>query len=213
LKLLAEQVSHGSPSQQSLSLFPHEARRLSAPEGIPSTTSRDSLGIRASPTIISHSVESFFKDAAAAGSAVPHPHPSAAVPTVIPVLHHLQSTQNAEDSKMDVEELRRSMRAILDAGSDVAILAFLGIDEADIPEAIKTLQRMREVGGGGGGGKGGEMDGLMRDTLHQEFVEAGIDALRRMSDCAATDLPYWTITPWVFFFLCSYMSLDLIVCA
>ena len=99
---------------------------------------------------------------------------------------------------MDVEELRKSMRTILDTESDVAILGFLGIDKADIPEAIKTLQRMGEACGrmGSEGDKqGGEVDELVKDTLHQEFIEAGIDALRRMSDCAAADLPYWTITP------------------
>jgi hypothetical protein len=100
---------------------------------------------------------------------------------------------------VDVEELRKSMRAILDTENDVAILGFLGIDKADIPEAIKTLQRMREVSGGDKQG-GGEMDELVKDTLDQEFIEAGIDALRRMSDCVAADLPYWTITPWVFSF-------------
>ncbi len=38
-------------------------------------------------------------------------------------------------------------------------------------------------------------DEMAKDTLHQEFIEAGIDALGRMSDGAAMDLPYWTITP------------------
>jgi len=164
------------------------------PEGIPYATSRDSLEIRASPTIVSHSVESFFKDSEPSTVNSVHPHP-----TVIPVLQHLQTTQNAEDSRMDVEELRKSMRAILDTESDVAILGFLGIDKADIPEAIKTLQRMGETCGkveSGGDKQGrGELDELVKDTLHQEFIEAGIDALRRMSDCAAADLPYWTITP------------------
>jgi len=89
------------------------------------------------------------------------------------------------------------MRAILDTESDVAILGFLGIDKADIPEAIKTLQRMGEACGKVESG-GEKQDELAKDTLHQEFIEAGIDALRRMSECAA-DLPYWTITPLVFF--------------
>ena len=98
------------------------------------------------------------------------------------------------------------MRAILDMGNDAAVLEFLGIEKADIPEAIKTLQRMGEVdglGGGrvvGGGGAGSvvKLDEAGKDTLHQEFIEAGIDALRRMSDAGAMDLPCWTITPYVF---------------
>lgn len=87
------------------------------------------------------------------------------------------------------------MRMILDTGSDMAILGFLGIDKADIPEAIKTLQRLREASGGRSMRE--ETYHTMKDTLHEEFIEAGIDALRRMSNCVGTDLPYWTITPYV----------------
>lgn len=90
------------------------------------------------------------------------------------------------------------MRAILDMGNDAAVLEFLGIDKADIPEAIKTLQRMGEVDGARVGGSVVRLDETGKDTLHQEFIEAGIDALRRMSDAGAMDLPCWTITPYVF---------------
>jgi hypothetical protein len=96
------------------------------------------------------------------------------------------------------------MRAILDMGNDAGVLEFLGIDKADIPEAIKTLQRMGEVDGvrvgvgAGGSGSVVRLDEMGKDTLHQEFIEAGIDALRRMSDAGAMDLPCWTITPYVF---------------
>jgi abelson tyrosine-protein kinase 1/abelson tyrosine-protein kinase 2 len=44
-------------------------------------------------------------------------------------------------------------------------------------------------------GSGGDSDGWSRDTLHREFIESGIDALRRAS--AGVDpasLPSWTIT-------------------
>ncbi len=70
---------------------------------------------------------------------------------------------------------------------------------------IKTLQRMGESRGkfgvaetsSGSIGLEGMQQGdeMAKDTLHQEFIEAGIDALGRMSDGAAMDLPYWTITP------------------
>ena len=97
------------------------------------------------------------------------------------------------------------MRSILDMGNDAAVLEFLGIDKADIPEAIKTLQRMGEVDGAGRVGAAGgsvvRLDETGKDTLHQEFIEAGIDALRRMSDAGAMDLPCWTITPYVFVYL------------
>jgi abelson tyrosine-protein kinase 1 len=37
-------------------------------------------------------------------------------------------------------------------------------------------------------------DGWSRDTLDREFIENGIDALRRMSGGETTSLPSWTIT-------------------
>lgn len=36
-----------------------------------------------------------------------------------------------------------------------------------------------------------------KDTLHREFLECGIDALRRMSRGVETSLPSWTITKYV----------------
>ena len=203
--MLAEQVVHGSPTLTSLNTvtFPHDVRRASVPDGLPTATSRDILGLSPSPTIISHSVDSFFRSP---GYSLTHsPTASLSHPTVIPVLQELQTSQNEQDALVDVEELRRSMKGILDTGNDVAILSYLGIDKADIPEAIKTLQRMgesrgkfgvAETGNGSIGLEGMQQrDEMAKDTLHQEFIEAGIDALRRMSDGAAMDLPYWTITP------------------
>jgi hypothetical protein len=44
-------------------------------------------------------------------------------------------------------------------------------------------------------GSGGGSDGWSRDTLDREFIESGIDALRRMSAGLDTaSLPNWTIT-------------------
>ena len=40
----------------------------------------------------------------------------------------------------------------------------------------------------------GSSSGGARDTLDREFIESGIDALRRMSDGTGIDLPSWTIT-------------------
>ncbi|KAF9529086.1 hypothetical protein CPB83DRAFT_812894 [Crepidotus variabilis] len=126
---------------------------------------------------------------------------------VIPVLQEIHTSQNIEDRKADIEEMRSRMRMLLDRGNDIDILRFLGIDEKDIPEAIKTLQRMLEnlCGGVGWGGQGhcrarwdGEVfdDNLEApDSLHQEFIESGIEALRRMSK-GLPELPYWTITPF-----------------
>jgi hypothetical protein len=39
--------------------------------------------------------------------------------------------------------------------------------------------------------------GVGRDTLDREFIESGIDALRRVSNGDEVDLPSWTITRFV----------------
>jgi hypothetical protein len=39
--------------------------------------------------------------------------------------------------------------------------------------------------------------GVGRDTLDREFIESGIDALRRVSNGDEIDLPSWTITRFV----------------
>lgn len=50
--------------------------------------------------------------------------------------------------------------------------------------------------------------GMVRDTLDREFIESGIDALRRVSDNTADSLPSWTITRCVsrriFSFVCFF---------
>lgn len=43
-------------------------------------------------------------------------------------------------------------------------------------------------------GSGGSGDGRARDTLDREFIESGIDALRRVSTGPDMSLPSWTIT-------------------
>ena len=110
-------------------------------------------------------------------------------PQVIPVFQEIQSAQNFCDNQSDIEDLRSTIQSVLNSGNDAKLLSFLGIDVSEMPEAIKTLQRTLETGPK-------EKDGAARDTLHQEFLESGIDALRRMSagNHLATNLPCWTIT-------------------
>jgi abelson tyrosine-protein kinase 1/abelson tyrosine-protein kinase 2 len=50
------------------------------------------------------------------------------------------------------------------------------------------------------GGSTSGSDGRIRDTLDREFIESGIDALRRVSDGPDKSLPSWTITKWVVHF-------------
>jgi abelson tyrosine-protein kinase 1 len=54
----------------------------------------------------------------------------------------------------------------------------------------------RESGGSGSGSSG-------KDTLDREFIESGIDVLRRMSQVTEASLPSWTITRCVFYFTTS----------
>jgi hypothetical protein len=93
------------------------------------------------------------------------------------------------------------MRAALETGSDADMVCFLQIAREEMLEAIKTLQRALESGifECPPGIHGADQPGHQKDTLHQEFIESGIDALRRMSKGAeTTTLPSWTITKYFF---------------
>ena len=114
------------------------------------------------------------------------------------------------------------MRTALAANDDAAMIEVLQIARSEMPEAIKTMQRalehvvedrrlevdessltlassspqVRRFDGGGsvlqpppdfGSGNG-------EDTLDREFIETGIDALRRLSKGTDLGLPSWTIT-------------------
>ena len=50
-----------------------------------------------------------------------------------------------------------------------------------------------------------------RDTLDREFIESGIDALRRVSNGPDMSLPSWPITKWVLFFSLFLIVDDLFV--
>ena len=113
------------------------------------------------------------------------------------------------------------MRTALAANDDAAMIEVLQIARSEMPEAIKTMQRALEhvvedgmieadessftlasassqehsfeevrvqqpSANSGSGGSG--------DTLDREFIETGIDALRRLSGGTDLGLPSWTIT-------------------
>jgi abelson tyrosine-protein kinase 1 len=60
----------------------------------------------------------------------------------------------------------------------------------------KTMVSAQSGRGSVESGSGSGSDGWNRDTLDREFIECGIDALRRMSSGldTASSLPSWTIT-------------------
>ncbi|KAI9434573.1 hypothetical protein H4582DRAFT_1818451 [Lactarius indigo] len=123
-------------------------------------------------------------------------------------LNALRATQNAQDRAHDAADLRQLMRAALATNDDASMIEALQIARSEMPEAIKTLQRALERVV-----EDGQLDaeesttplllapafdtGASRrsaDTLEREFIETGIDALRRMSRGTDLGLPSWTIT-------------------
>ncbi len=112
------------------------------------------------------------------------------------------------------------MRTALAANDDAAMIEVLQIARSELPEAIKTMQRALEHvvedgrleadesgltlaspssqghldGEGVQQPLGDSGSGSSGDTLDREFIESGIDALRRLSKGTDLGLPSWTIT-------------------
>jgi len=111
-------------------------------------------------------------------------------------LEEITSVQDDKDRELDQNDLRQQMDNALQSGSDSTMLDFLQIPREDILEAIKSMQRHLEKT------KPGSMSTTdldaynPKDTLEREFIETGIDSLRRMSK-STTTLPSWTITRFV----------------
>ena len=133
-------------------------------------------------------------------------------------LHSLHAAQNAQDRARDAADLRQLMRTALAAKDDVAMFEVLQIAHSEMPEAIKTLERVaiegkldaeeitkalispqvvEEVGQGNGPSVDPSNTGTYQwsaNMLDREFIETGIGALRRLSKGADLGLPSWTIT-------------------
>ncbi len=108
-------------------------------------------------------------------------------------LTEIISVQDDKDRQLDCNDLRRQIDAALQSGSDSDMLEFLQIPREDILEAIKSMQRHLEqkvrVKLNTSTIDPRELEG----ALDREFIENGIDSLRRMSK-SNTSLPGWTIT-------------------
>lgn len=132
-------------------------------------------------------------------------------------LRALKDAQNVQDRAHDYADLRQLMHTALATNDDAAMIEVLQIARSEMPEAIKTMQRALEyvVEDGrveadesgltlespssqghpeGGGSLTGSGSGNSGDTLDREFMETGIDALRRLSTGTDLGLPSWTIT-------------------
>ena len=125
-----------------------------------------------------------------------------------------------QDRAHDSADLRQLMRTALTTNDDADMIDVLQIARSEMPEAIKTMQRALEhvvedsrleadesvstlaSPPSQGDVEGGELQlsptntgsGNSEDTLDREFIESGIDALRRLSTGTNLGLPSWTIT-------------------
>lgn len=147
--------------------------------------------------------------------------PAADPQSVQRTLHTLKAAQNAQDRAHDSADLRQLMRTALAQNDDLAMIEVLQIAHSEMPEAIKTLQRALErvvddgrleIDEGAAtlpsspqqhgfegerpaeSGSGGAENRRRADTLDREFIETGIDALRRLSTGTDLGVPSWTIT-------------------
>ena len=90
-----------------------------------------------------------------------------------------------------------------------ASLSVAAVHDASMLERRKTIASAasRESGTQSSSTSTSASDERPRDTLDREFIESGIDALRRVSNGPDMSLPSWTITKWVLF--CPFSSLFL----
>ncbi|KAF8999827.1 kinase-like domain-containing protein, partial [Cyathus striatus] len=130
---------------------------------------------------------------------LPPSSPQHPLPTIIPSIHELYSVENSQDNQRDVDDLRQLMRTALRTGSDAEMIS-LQIAREEMPEAIKSLQRALEIDAFTSSSihspRTKENEPAPDLLLHREFIESGIDALRRMSKGLETELPSWTITKY-----------------
>ncbi|KIY53195.1 kinase-like protein [Fistulina hepatica ATCC 64428] len=124
--------------------------------------------------------------------------PSPSIPAATEIFNALRIKQSQVDQARDSADLRGLMRAALQTTSDAELIAVLQVGRDEMPEAIKTLQRALErlFDGTLGVESSSDSSVTLKDTLDREFMESGIDALRRLSrdQYPPGGLPSWTIT-------------------
>ena len=63
---------------------------------------------------------------------------------ILSTIANIQQSQNSLDTTKDIAEIRRLMRHVIQAGTDHEILELLQVRDDQMPEAIKSLQRVLE---------------------------------------------------------------------
>ncbi|KZS90817.1 hypothetical protein SISNIDRAFT_457444 [Sistotremastrum niveocremeum HHB9708] len=141
---------------------------------------------------------------AASPPAYSPPSPSATIPLegnlassdVLASIVEFRKKQEERAQNADAEDLRQILRAALRAEDDATMIEVLQVGRDEWPDAVKTLQRRLEEE------REKHSDGRIKgpeaevDTVHREFLEGGIECLRRMSGNQLESLPHWTITKY-----------------
>jgi abelson tyrosine-protein kinase 1 len=147
------------------------------------------------------------------------PSPPAGTESVRNTLHAMCAEQNVQDRGHDMAGLHRHMLTALMVNDSSAMIDVLQIVRSEMPDAFRTLEHalehlceneqedaeesttalpsQEEAGNSNGPSlEPGNTDAShsSADALHCEFIESGIDALRRLSKGTDLGLPSWTIT-------------------
>ena len=94
-----------------------------------------------------------------------------------------------------LERIREQDSEGVEAPSGISVaLAKVSVKEAEGSREAPTRSATMNSSDSSTTRSSGHSSERKRDTLHREFIESGIDALRRMSHGLETSLPSWTIT-------------------
>ncbi|KAJ2920471.1 hypothetical protein H1R20_g16622, partial [Candolleomyces eurysporus] len=111
--------------------------------------------------------------------------------TMAKIITH-QQMQNEFDRHCDMEDFRQLIKETLDEGKDSLIIKLLQIDVKDFPQAITVLQHeLREYQNGTHGRHRGVP--LEDRDIHQDFIQRGVDAMKRMTQTDEVECPEWAI--------------------
>ena len=96
--------------------------------------------------------------------------------------------------------LEKEVGVVVDGRKGSTVVAQTPVPDGDAVNAeasrssVAGLARANTIASRESGGSGASA----KDTLDREFIESGIDVLRRMSRGAEINLPSWTITRYVY---------------
>lgn len=115
---------------------------------------------------------------------------------VVASIVKFRKEQEARAQNADAEDLRQILRAALRAEDDATMIDVLQVGRDEWPDAVKTLQRRLEEEREKHTEARSQASEAEVDTVHREFLEGGIECLRRMSGNNLENLPHWTITKY-----------------